>query len=220
MFLRKISLLLAYIVTDFYEPIIIQKFINSNYFYFTTEEKRKIYNMCLTNIDFSSSIIMINIITNEFFKFFQENKYVILDGFVNFKLKEYLKELDSVVDMCVNKFIIEREYNEFIMLLKDYIQNTPSNTKELHLIYKNEKSVLLDENMNPIEINKNAIPQQYLSDITFSSNDLNLNAILTLLPETLFIHSEQKEDDFINTLKIIFENRVEIVNNREKIPQT
>lgn len=212
--------MLAYIVTDFYEPVIIQKFINSNYFYFTTEEKRKIYNICLTNIDFSSSIIMVNIITNEFFKFFQENKYVILDGFVNFKLKEYLKELDSVVDMCVNKFIIEREYNEFIMLLKDYIQNTPSNTKELHLVYKNEKSVLLDENMNPIEINKNAIPQQYLSDITFSSNDLNLNAILTLLPEKLFIHSEQKEDDFINTLKMIFENRVEIVNNREKIPQT
>lgn len=211
--------MLAYIVTDFYEPIIIQKFINSNYFYFTTEERRKIYNMCLTNIDFSSSIIMVNIITNEFFKFFQENKYVILDGFVNFKLKEYLKELDSVVDMCVNKFIIEREYNEFIMLLKDYIQNTPSNTKKLHLIYKNEKSVLLDENMNPIEINKNTIPQQYLSDITFSSNDLNLNAILTLLPEKLFIHSEQKEDDFINTLKMIFENRVEIVNNREKIPQ-
>lgn len=220
MFLRKISLLLAYIVTDFYEPIIIQKFINSNYFYFTTEEKRKIYNMCLTNIDFSSSIIMVNIITNEFFKFFQENKYVILDGFVNFKLKDYLKELDSVVDMCVNKYIIEREYNEFIMLLKDYIQNTPSNTKELHLIYKSEKSVLLDENMNPIEINKNAIPQQYLSDITFSSNDLNLNAILTLLPEKLFIHSEQKEDDFINTLKIIFENRAQMVNNREKIPQT
>lgn len=163
---------------------------------------------------------MVNIITNEFFKFFQENKYVILDGFVNFKLKEYLKELDSLVDMCVNKFIIEREYNEFIMLLKDYIQNTPSNTKELHLVYKNEKSVLLDENMNPIEINKNAIPKQYLSDITFSSNDLNLNAILTLLPEKLFIHSEQKEDDFINTLKMIFENRVEIVNNREKIPQT
>lgn len=212
--------MLAYIVTDFYEPIIIQKFINSNYFYFTTEEKRKIYNICLTNIDFSSSIIMVNIITNEFFNFFQENKYVILDGFVNFKLKEYLKELDSVVDMCVNRFIIEREYNEFIMLLKDYIQNTPSNTKELHLVYKNEKSVLLDENMNPIEINKNAIPQQYLSDITFSSNDLNLNAILTLLPEKLFIHSEQKEDDFINTLKMIFENRVEIVNNREKIPQT
>lgn len=212
--------MLAYIVTDFYEPVIIQKFINSNYFYFTTEEKRKIYNICLTNIDFSSSIIMVNIITNEFFKFFQENKYVILDGFVNFKLKEYLKELDSLVDMCVNKFIIEREYNEFIMLLKDYIQNTPSNTKELHLVYKNEKSVLLDENMNPIEINKNAIPQQYLSDITFSSNDLNLNAILTLLPEKLFIHSEQKEDDFINTLKMIFENRVEIVNNREKIPQT
>lgn len=212
--------MLAYIVTDFYEPVIIQKFINSNYFYFTTEEKRKIYNICLTNIDFSSSIIMVNIITNEFFEFFQENKYVILDGFVNFKLKEYLKELDSLVDMCVNKFIIEREYNEFIMLLKDYIQNTPSNTKELHLVYKNEKSVLLDENMNPIEINKNAIPQQYLSDITFSSNDLNLNAILTLLPEKLFIHSEQKEDDFINTLKMIFENRVEIVNNREKIPQT
>lgn len=212
-FLNKISTLLAYIIIDFYEPSLIKNLINTNYFYFSTEEKKQIYNICLTNVDFTNSISMINIISNSFYKYFSENKYVILDGFVNFKLKEYIKELDSVVDMCVNKFIIDREYNEFINLLKAYIQTTPCGSETVHLIYKNEESILLDAHKNVIEFNNDLINQKYISDISFSSNDFALNSLLTLLPKNLYIHLVGEEDDFICTLKLIFNNRVFICND-------
>lgn len=212
-FLTKISTLLTYAVVDFYEPILIKNLINSNYFYFSTEDKKQIYNICLTNVDFSNSLKMFNIISNAFYKYFLDNKYVIFDGFVNFRLKSYLKELDSVVDMCVNKFIIDREYNEFINLLKTYINTTPNSTDVIHLIYKNEESILLDSNKNLIQFSTDLISQKYISDITFSSNDYALNTLLTLLPRKLFIHIIDNEDDFISTLKLIFDNHVYICND-------
>lgn len=207
-FLNKISTLLSYTVIDFYEPILIQNLINTNYFYFSTEDKKQIYNLCLTNVDFSNSISMFNIISNAFYDYFLKNKYVILDGFVNFRLKQYIKSLDSIVDMCVNKFIIDREYNEFISLLKTYIQTTPSNTNIIHLVYNHEESILLDSSKSVIKFSNNLITQKYVSDISFSSNDFALNTLLTLLPKKLYIHIIDNEDDFINTLKLIFDNRV------------
>jgi len=213
LFLNKISSLLSYVVIDFYEPILMKNLINSNYFYFSTEEKKEIYNLCLTNIDFKNSISIFNSISNAFHSFFTNNKSVVLDGFVNFRLQDYLKELDSVVDICVNKFIIDREYNEFITLLRTYIQTSPSNSETVHLIYKNENSILLDDNRNTIKFNNDLINKKYLSDISFSSNDFALNSLLSLLPKKLYVHIIDKEDDFINTLKLIFNNRVFICND-------
>lgn len=213
LFLNKVSTLLSYLVIDFYEPLLIQNLINTNYFYFSTEDKKEIYNLCLTNVDLSNSISMLNSISNSFYKYFLDNRYAILDGFVNFKLSDYIKELDTIVDMCVNKFIIDREYSEFINLLKTYIKTSPCVSGVIHLIYGNQKSILLDSSKNNIEFSDDLINNKYLSDISFSSNDLALNSLLTLLPKKLYIHILDKEDDFINTLKLIFDNRVYICND-------
>ena len=49
---------------------------------------------------------------------------------------------------------------------------------------------------------------QYLSDISFSSNDYALNTLLTLLPRKIEIHLIGYEDEFINTLKLIFGTKI------------
>ena len=57
---------------------------------------------------------------------------------------------------------------------------------------------------------------KYLSDISFSSNDYALNALLNLTPKKLIIHvMDGTSDEFINTLKLIFENRYEVCNSCE-----
>ena len=113
--------------------------------------------------------------------------------------------------MKLNKFIIEREYLEFISLLKLYINSQDSNFNIVHLIYTNTSSILLDENKNIINIDEEIFNAKYLSDITFSSNDYILNTLLTLLPKKIYIHLIDSEiNEFINTLQLVFENKVEI----------
>ena len=212
-FLNTISSTLSYIIVDFYEPKIIQNIINTNYFYFSTIDKKNIYNICLTNINYLDSISLFQSISDKFYKYFMDNKYAILDGFVNFKLQDYIKELDSYVDICVNKYIIDKEYTEFVSLLQSYIQNTPCLADTIHLVYLNHESKLFDSSYKEIKYNMDFFNNRYISDISFSYNDFALSSLLTLLPHKLYLHLLTKEDEFISTLKQIFKNRIIICNH-------
>lgn len=63
---------------------------------------------------------------------------------------------------------------------------------------------------NIVSVSENIYNAKYLSDISFSSNDFALNTLLCLLPRRVEIHLIDDEDEFINTLKLIFEGRVTI----------
>ena len=62
-----------------------------------------------------------------------------------------------------------------------------------------------------INIDDDIFKAKYLSDITFSSNDYALNTLLTLLPKKIHVHLiDNCVDEFIHTLGLIFEDKVEV----------
>lgn len=204
-------------ILKFYEKDLIRHIINCNYFYFTDIEQRKIFDIAnnyLYDDDLDESFIRKDSIMISCIEYFSNNKSVILDGFVNFRIGDYIKIIDYVVDLAVNKFVIDREYTEFIELLKCYINSKDCGSNLVHLVYKNQDSILLDEFKNVLNIEDSILNSKYLSDISFSSNDYTLNSLLTLLPQKIYIHLiDGIEDEFINTLKLIFDNRVYICND-------
>ena len=213
-FNKFLSSLLEEIVIEFYEEKILKQLINYNYFYFDDYERKGILDNCIRTIE--PDEYMKNISQQkDVVEYFNENKKMILDGFVYFRLNDYIKYLDEVVDYAVNQFIVEKEYKEFINLLKVYVETRKPEYKTLHLIYLNNESILLDEEKNIVSVSENIYNAKYLSDISFSSNDFALNALLTLLPEKIEIHLIDDEDEFINTLKLIFEGRVFICKECE-----
>ena len=204
-----VSRLITDVIINFYQEKILKRIININYFYFDNFERNIIYEDCNEFIEQDKENIQETIFT-QVKKYLLESRNIVLDGVVNFRLNEYIKLLDNVVDMAVNKYIIEKEYKEFINLLKIYVNSSDSKTDVLHLIYVNGESILLDKDKNIIQMDYNINNAKYLSDITFSSNDIALNTLLSLLPKKIEIHIINKEDEFINTLKLIFENRIRI----------
>ena len=201
--------LIGEVVIEFYEEKMLKQFINYNYFYFDEYEKNKILENCMQLIE--SEMYNTKLLDNKNIKeYVKENKAMILDGFVYFRLKAYLEYLDEIVDNGVNQFIIEKEYREFISLLRVYVESKVPEYNLLHLIYINGESILLDEKRNIVSVSENIYNAKYLSDISFSSNDFALNTLLCLLPRRIEIHLIDDEDEFINTLKLIFEGRVTI----------
>lgn len=201
--------LIGEVVIEFYEEKILKQLINYNYFYFDEYEKNKILENCMQLIE--PEMYNTKLLDNKNIKeYVKENKAMVLDGFVYFRLKAYLEYLDEVVDSGVNQFIIEKEYREFISLLRVYVESKVPEYNLLHLIYINGESILLDEKRNIVSVSENIYNAKYLSDISFSSNDFALNTLLCLLPKRIEIHLIDDEDEFINTLKLIFEGRVTI----------
>lgn len=204
-------------IINFYEKDVIKHIINSNYFYFSDIEQIKIFeivNNYLYNNDLEEVCIRKDSIIISCLEYFANNKSAILNGFVNFRIQNYIKIVDYIVDLAVNKFVIDREYTEFIDLLKCYINSKDCETSIVHLMYQGEESTLLDEFKNIINLDCSVLNNKYLSDISFSSNDYTLNTLLTLLPRKIYIHIiDNIEDEFINTLKLIFDDRICICND-------
>lgn len=201
--------LIGEVVIEFYEEKMLKQLIDYNYFYFDEYEKNKILENCMQLIE--PEMYNTKLLDNKNIKeYVKENKAMILDGFVYFRLRAYLAYLDEVVDSGVNQFVIEKEYREFISLLRVYVESKVPEYNLLHLIYINGESILLDEKRNIVSISENIYNAKYLSDISFSSNDFALNTLLCLLPRRIEIHLIDDEDEFINTLKLIFEGRVTI----------
>lgn len=214
LFTNKISSILSLLVIDELEPGLLESIIKNNYFYFDFNERKQILKLCfeITENDFYDVFDKkINSLYNSFYEFILENKSIVLQGFINFRVKDYLKILDNIVNEAVNNYIIEKEYLEFISLLKLYINSQDSSCKLIHIIYNNEESILLDENKEIISISKDILNTKYLSDISFSSNDYTLNSLLTLLPKKIYVHLiDCYIDEFVTTLKAIFEERLTI----------
>lgn len=200
-------------VIKFYEKNIIKKNICADYFYFDLIEKDYIYASCVEILNDKNEKEFEN--RNEkiflsFYEYIKENKFFILDGFINFRLFEYRNLLSEVVDIAVNKFIIDKEYRQFIKLLQEYINSKASNIGLVHVIYSETEPIILDENENIIHYDRKLIQAKYLSDISFSSKDYCLNELLNLLPKKIILHLIGEEDEFINTLELIFKGRISI----------
>jgi len=211
-FLNSISNLLSSCIIQFYENSLIKHILSNNYFYFTQIEQTQILKLCtetLNTTDMHEVLLRKDSINKSLFEYFTYNKSLFLNGFIDFRLQNYLNLLDLIVDSSVNKFIIDREYIEFINLLRAYINSKNHGLNIVHLVYSNNKSILLDEFKDIIKLEHNILDTKYISDITFSSNDYSLNALLTLLPKQIYIHLINcNEDEFITTLKLIFNDRI------------
>ena len=216
-FISNICNILSCLVIDIYEEKILKRLIFSNYFYFDSIERENVSKICLDILEENETISFENrsaLLYKNFYDYLFENNKIILEGFINFRLKDYISFLNSVIDSAVNQFIVEREYWEFISLLKVYINSESSSEECVHLIYDNEHSILLDQNKKIIDTQTDAFRARYLSDITFSSNDYALNTLLNILPKKIYIYLTQEDmDEFINTLLLIFENRIELCYN-------
>ena len=208
LFYTKLATILSYLVIEYFENSIIKTILISNYFYFDNYEIEKILKLCEENIcdDYEFSFQSREMLLfDAFFDYISQNKTIILTGFINFRLTAYRTLLNELVDFSVEEYIIEKEYLEFISLLKLYVNSQLPVTPIIHLVSLNLGILLLDENLNIIELDKSNLNTKYLSDISFSDNDYVLNTLLNLLPRKLYLHlanNSTENFEFINRIEI------------------
>lgn len=218
LFYTKLATILSYLVIDYFESDIIKNILVSNYFYFDNPESIKILDLCTENLCDDEEFAFVNrqmLLFDAFYEYITKHHSIVLSGFINFRLKDYRNILENLVDFSVNEFIIEREYLEFVSLLKIYVNSQSVSSSTVHLVALENDTFLLNDNLELIDIDKKALNAKYLSDVSFSNNDYILNTLLNLLPQKIYFHlvSPLNNTDFLNTLQLIFENRIEFCHD-------
>jgi len=214
-----ISNALADYIISKYEEKLIARTISSNYCYFNSVEKKEILKLAKKIINSEdknllSSIFQVrrhNIIVKRLLDYFENSNSIILDGFVNFRLKEYIKDIEDIVDKAVDDFLMEREYMEFIRLLRYFvdIQNPKFNTVHVVINFDN-KYILMNETKK--EITDDFI-QEFMNELSqgeINHDDLLVSSLITLAPRKIVLHGIEyfKNKELLETIKNVFIGKV------------
>lgn len=221
-----VSNALAQFIIKQYEEKLLERIINSNYCYFNTPEKKEIAKIAVRLINneeknFLSGLFRVrryNTIVKRLIDYFESSNNLILEGFVNFRLKEYIKELEEIVDKAVDDYLMQREYREFIKLLRYFVDIQEPKFDVIHIIADYDgKYILLDDGKR--EITKDCI-REYTSEIAqdeVNYDDLLVSSLITLAPGKVIIHclSQFKNKELFETIKNVFLGKVVICNGCE-----
>ncbi len=204
-----IAFIISKAIIKFYEPQILKRLFDYNYFYFDIPDEKIImdeYKLITKRNRKNNFNLKQRLIKKELINYIKNNKSLVLSGFVYFRLSRYISYITKLLEDSVNQFVVDKEFFEFVDLLKNYVDSKIPNNIIINLVYVNSKAFLLDETGNTIKLDKfNSI---YLSDISFSNNDYVLNTLVSLLPAKICLHLTTKEDSFIKTIKMIFSDRI------------
>lgn len=145
-----------------------------------------------------------------------ENKEVNIEGLITFRMKEFKEDLDNIVEKVVEKYMVEKEYNEFIKLLKYFVEVQESKLEEVNImIDSNGDYIVKDEFGN--DILNNLMDELYETKYTakVSAEDLIISGLITTSPKKVKIHSVHncKNKELMETIKNVFEDRVEYCND-------
>ncbi|MBP1855960.1 putative sporulation protein YtxC [Metaclostridioides mangenotii] len=146
-----------------------------------------------------------------------ENDYINIDGFIKFRMKEFIKYISAIADISLEEYLINRDHEEFIRVLKYFIdtQDVKIDLLKVHIMEDNS-FVLYDKNGDKID----SIDDEDIINMVIRENlnyeDFLISTLLSLCPrkiEVMDTLNSNSSKEIIDTLKSIFENRIDIISN-------
>ncbi len=207
-------------IKDCEEPILIQYIIDTNYCCFDMKERMGIFRGCLDilkdeNMDgflsdndiFGYKLDILQQLNNHL----ENNSEINVDGFILFRLKDYLLYLNEIVEKAVEDFLIEREYDEFIRLLKYFVDIQESKFDVVHVVFDGETKFNIYDQHNELLDNDYIVHvAMELLENNISQDDLLISELITIAPKQIIIHKPSVREctEVIRILEKIFPEKI------------
>ncbi|NLX63062.1 MAG: hypothetical protein GXZ06_11310 [Tissierellia bacterium] len=210
-FYNKVSELILDLILNIYTDDIINKQINLNYKKLEKDEKKELSEISkklLLNKD--NFLIEKQYINNQIKNYVLDKTLISIDGFITFRLKDFNLLIDLAVDKGIEEFTARKEYQEFVNILRYFVDIQEPKYRIINLILEDDEYMLLDEKGKKIDMNffKDIIIEIEKGQI--SKDDILISSLIVLAPENLIIHLEEihKTKDVIKIITDVFKDNV------------
>ena len=220
------NILYGIVIDEFYKKEM-QNFLADTYFFLKYEEIVEVTALGAKALKSEGAILdesMVycinrkNSITEKITKCIEENREINIKGFITFRMKEFREDLESIIDKVVEHYMAEKEYNEFIKLLKYFVEIQDSKIDEVNIIFKENGDYLIQDN-NGEDIF--SILTSELSEAkytgTVSVEDMLISGLITNCPKKINIHCSYNcvNSELLETIRNVFLDRVVFCNKCE-----
>ena len=204
---------------------LIKRIIEEEYYYFDEREKYEIQRNSINILDEESKVEEIIHLENtrkskmlkKLIGYLNAESQINLKGFVTFRLKDYRKDLEETVEKAIEDFLMDKEYNEFIKLLKYFVDIQESKIELVNVVLGEEQRYTLYDGEN------NLINNDYLKEIAteisdndhLSYEDILMSSLITMAPRKIVLHqiANIRKPEIIKTITRVFTAKVSICND-------
>ncbi len=148
------------------------------------------------------------VLTENLKGYFSENISGSVEGIVNFRLGNYKNQLNSLADEIVDIYYLNREYEDFIELLRYFISVQNERTDRIYIVVNKDGTyTVLDRKRKDITV-------EALSEIVtvkdakeLEHEDLLLSVLISLAPEKIIVENREyiKNKQIFETVEKVFE---------------
>jgi putative sporulation protein YtxC len=212
---------LSDIIVEKWEQSLIRKIIRGTYYYFSRDEQDSIARYSGTNLAGNGAVDNPQLykvnrkaqVLHRLRDYLDSADELVLEGFVTFRLRDYIEEVEDAVDRAVDDFLMEREYREFVRLLKYFVDVQEPRMDHVHVLIRPGGSFRL------VDDDGSAIKSEYLEEFVVEMvesevnyEDLLISALITLAPRSVTVHAHTTADwdESIETIKAVFGERVKL----------
>lgn len=212
---------LAEVIIAYYEPRLLRKITKANFFYLSDKERASVIDNALKLLREEKMLqaggfykaTRRSKIMRSILEYLETENEIHLDGFINFRLNSYINELNETIERALEIFVAEREYNEFIKLLRYFVEIQECKIDTIHLCQsKDGRYLLYDENRNRISSEYfDELRSEMLED-TINYDDLLISTLITISPKRITIHDIEsfKNRELVQTILNVFTERITV----------
>lgn len=212
---------LSDLIVEKWEEDLIRRIIRSHYYYFSRDEQDRICTCAGKNLagaggderTLHDKLHRKSRILHRLRDYLDSSTELVVEGFLHFRLRDYLEELEDAVDRAVDDFLMEREQREFIRLLKYFVETQEPRVDEVHVLIRAGGSFqLVDATGSTL---RSEALEEFLVDVVDSEvnqEDLLISALITLAPRRVTVHrsTQPRWEDGVETILAVFEGRVNL----------
>lgn len=215
-----ISNILYNIVIEKYREKELFNFLTETYFFLKQEEILEVEEMIMKVLRSEENlkdekmifcISKINSIIEKIKTCLEENEEINIKGFITFRMKELREDIEEIIDKVVEEYMVEKEYKEFVKLLKYFVDIQESKIEKINIyIHEGGGYELKDGYGNDIFNEFMKELSQCKIDTEAKIEDIIISGLITNAPKQVIIHHKENclNAEFIETIVNVFGDRV------------
>ncbi|WP_233713417.1 putative sporulation protein YtxC [Lederbergia citri] len=137
---------------------------------------------------------------------------VLFESFMRFRLKKYFDHVREYLNIAIDEYKMEQDYQMFVNMLRDYLKKRSTKQNVVHVLL--DKPILFfNEKLNEMgkdEI-KDIMDRRLLSNHPVYVDSSVIAPLLSMAPIKIFLYTDEEDQPLIRTLKNIFEERLSIL---------
>lgn len=209
---------LADVIINHWEEALVRELVREECRHFGSDERRAIAQIVLRRLEETWSDSQGRPyhwraqIAKKLLEYLETSDFLVLEGFIRFRLAEYREELREVINKAADDFIVEKEYHEFIRLLRYFVDLQGPQLPEVQVVLRKDDRFELFDAQNQVLRGQETGAKNMAAQEEFNYGDLLISTLIALSPSHITLHlaSSEVTQELIDTIKDVFVGRVDI----------